>query len=193
MINKIENQIEESIQLKKIIITRKKLLKQIEKMAELLTKRLRKGNKLLVAGNGGSAADAQHFAAELVGRYKKERKGYPAISLSTDTSFLTAYSNDYDFKEVFARQIEALGSKDDIFVGITTSGNSENVIRGTNKAKEKGLFTIALTGKSGGKMKEISDLTLIVPSQNTPRIQEAHILIIHILCEMIEQKLVKNA
>jgi len=147
------------------------------------------GSKLLIAGNGGSAADSQHFAAEIVGRYKKERRGYPAIALTTDTSILTAWGNDYDFESVFSRQIESLGQQGDIFLGISTSGNSKNVILAVKKAKEMGMITIGLLGNNGGNLKDLVDMSIIVPSTNTARIQEVHITIIHILCEEIEHEL----
>ena len=138
-------------------------------------------------GNGGSAADAQHIAGELVGRFKKERKAIPAISLSTDTSILTAIGNDYGFEKVFERQIEALGNKGDVVIGISTSGNSENVYRAMKLAKKMGLTTIGLLGNDGGKIKNLSDIALVVPSKNTPRIQETHITIGHIICEGVER------
>lgn len=147
------------------------------------------GSKVLLAGNGGSAADAQHFAAELVGRYKRERRGYPAIALSTDTSVLTAIGNDYSFNEIFSRQVDALGKKGDIFIGFSTSGNSENIIKAIKKAQEKELTTMAFLGKGGGATKGLSDYEVIVPSDNTPRIQEVHGLMIHMLCEELDKAL----
>lgn len=138
-------------------------------------------------GNGGSAADSQHLAAELVGRFIKERKGLSAMALTTDTSILTAVGNDYGFDEVFSRQVEALVKPNDIVIGITTSGNSPNIIKAIHKAKEYGALTIGLTGKDGGQLNEICDHCLVIPSNNTARIQEAHILIGHILCEIIDE------
>jgi len=163
----------------------------LEKMIEKITECLERGNKILICGNGGSAADSQHFAAELVGRFKLERKGLPAIALTTDTSILTAIGNDYGFDHIFERQIEALGKEGDILVGISTSGNSENVIRAVKKAKDMGVYTIGLLGKDGGKLKDLVDLSLIVPSNSTPRIQECHVLIYHIVCEEVERRLFK--
>jgi len=163
----------------------------IEKAAQIIINALKKGSKLLVFGNGGSAADSQHLVAELVGRFKKERKGIPAVALSTNTSTLTAISNDYGYEISFARQIEALGKKGDVAIGISTSGTAKNVIAAIKKAKEIGMLTIALTGKDGGNLKSVSDLAIIVKTSETPRIQEAHILIIHILCELIEDALSK--
>ncbi|CAJ99974.1 gmhA [Helicobacter acinonychis str. Sheeba] len=154
---------------------------------QLLIETLENEGKILICGNGGSASDAQHFAAELTGRYKLERKGLSAISLSTDTSVLTAIANDYGYEEVFARQVEALGNPQDILIGISTSGNSKNVLKAYEKAKDLGIKTISLVGRDGGKMKPLSDIALIVPSGDTPRIQEIHILIIHILCDCIER------
>ena len=164
----------------------------LEKMVEKITECLERGNKILICGNGGSAADSQHFAAELVGRFKLERKGLPAIALTTDTSILTAIGNDYGFDQIFERQVEALGKEGDILVGISTSGNSENVIRAVKKAKEIGIHTIGLLGKSGGKLKDLVDLSLVVPSNNTPRIQECHVLIYHIVCEEVEKRLLND-
>ncbi|MBB6066829.1 D-sedoheptulose 7-phosphate isomerase [Methanococcus maripaludis] len=155
----------------------------------IITNALKNGNKLLICGNGGSAADAQHFAAEIVGRYKLERKGYPAIALSTDTSILTAIGNDYGFEKIFERQIESLGTNGDILIGISTSGNSENVINAVNLAKNNGLCTIGLLGKDGGKLNNLVNLALVVPSNNTPRVQECHLTIYHVICEEVEKKL----
>ena len=163
------------------------LLNEIEILGKKLRNTLEKGNKILLMGNGGSAADCQHIAAELVGRFKEERKGLPAIALTTDTSILTAVGNDYSFEEIFARQIEALADKEDLIIGISTSGNSKNVIRGILKAKEIGCYTVGLLGKDGGKLKDLVDLAIIVPSNNTPRIQECHILIGHIVCEIVDK------
>ena len=161
----------------------------IEQAARRLIECYRAGGKLLVMGNGGSAADAQHFAAELVGRYMLERPAYPAIALSTDTSILTAVANDYGYPDVFRRQVEAHARPGDVVVGISTSGNSENVCRALALAKERGAVTIALGGGDGGRMKSLADIALIAPSKETPRIQEAHITIIHILCDLVEAAL----
>ncbi|WP_281746551.1 D-sedoheptulose 7-phosphate isomerase [Helicobacter suis] len=167
--------------------TLKTLIQEIEKVALFLIETLKQGHQILICGNGGSAADAQHFAAELTGRYKKERGGLAAIALSTDTSALTAIANDYGYHFVFARQVEALGKKGDCLVGISTSGNSENVLLALKKAKELGLSTLGISGHQGGKMRALCDFNLIVPSTDTPRIQEMHILIIHLLCDQIEK------
>jgi len=181
--------IKESIEVKKLLFDDAEILKTISDIIVALCGCLKGGGKILIAGNGGSAADAQHFAAELVGRYKLERKPYSAVALTTDTSFLTACSNDYDFKMIFARQVEALGRPGDVFVGISTSGNSLNIIEGIGAAKQKGLRTVTLLGKNGGKLKGTADFSIVVPSDNTPRIQEAHIMLIHIICEEIEKLL----
>ncbi|AFI04287.1 D-sedoheptulose 7-phosphate isomerase [Helicobacter cetorum] len=153
----------------------------------LLIETLENQGKILICGNGGSASDAQHFAAELTGRYKLERKGLSAISLNTDTSALTAIANDYGYEEVFSRQLEAIGVQKDVLIGISTSGNSKNILKAYEKAKDLGVRTLSLVGRDGGQMKALSDITLIVPSNDTPRIQEIHILIIHILCDCIER------
>lgn len=158
----------------------------IVEVAHLITRTLRQGNKILIFGNGGSAADAQHIAAEFVNRYLFDRAPLPALALTTDTSILTSISNDADFSLVFARQIEALGQKGDIAWGISTSGRSPNVIAGLRKAKERGMMTIALTGGDGGEVLAIADYGLNVDSTSTPRIQEVHITVGHILCELVE-------
>ena len=144
------------------------------------------GGKILIMGNDGSAADSQHIAAEIVGRYKKERKGMPAIALTTDTSILTSVGNDYGYDYIFARQVEALCRPEDLVIGITTSGNSANVVRGMEAAKEAGAVTVGLTGGSGGKLNAICDFNLVMPSSVTARIQEAHIFVGHSLCEILE-------
>ncbi|MGB2705574.1 MAG: D-sedoheptulose 7-phosphate isomerase [Candidatus Omnitrophota bacterium] len=187
MRTKIKRIIEESREVKTTLLAEANI-ELIEKTAEAMIESLRKGGKILVFGNGGSAADSQHFSAELVGRFKKERKALPAIALTVNTSTITALSNDYGYEVSFKRQIEALGKKGDLAVGISTSGTAKNVIEALKKAKNMGLLTVALTGKGGGQIKEIADLSLVVKSDNTPRIQEAHILIIHILCELIEDE-----
>ena len=152
------------------------------------------GKKLLIFGNGGSAADAQHIAAELTGRYKTERRGLPAIALTTDTSALTAIGNDYGYDRVFQRQVEALANEGDVIIGISTSGNSKNVILALEEAKKLGCKTIGFSGKGGGEMNEVCDINLVVPSDNTPRIQEMHIMIGHIICQSVdnEWEMVKN-
>jgi D-sedoheptulose 7-phosphate isomerase len=158
----------------------------LQKMAEVMIASLKNQGTIFWMGNGGSAADAQHMAAELMGRFKKERRALASTALTTDTSMLTAVSNDYSFDIVFARQLEALCKPHDIVMGLSTSGNSENVLRGIQTAKEIGAYTIGLSGHEGGKLKDVVDHCFVVPSKNTARIQEAHQLLCHILCEYVE-------
>ena len=161
-------------------------LTQIAASGRLICEALRAGKKILLCGNGGSAADAQHIAAELVGRYEQQRQAFPAISLTTDTSALTALSNDYGYEEVFARQVEALGNEGDVLIAISTSGKSPNIVRAAAKAKGMGCKTIALTGCSGEPLASQCDLAVVVPSERTARVQEAHITIGHLWCEMVD-------
>lgn len=165
---------------------------RIESAARAIIESLAGGGKLLVCGNGGSAADSQHMVAELVGRFKKERKPLPAIALTVNTSILTAIANDYSYDVAFARQIEALGRPGDVALGISTSGNSRNVVEALKTAKALGLKTIGLTGALGGDVARECDITIAVGSNDTPRIQESHLLVIHILCELIENELIKR-
>ena len=165
---------------------------KIEVAASVLAWALKTGKKVLFCGNGGSAADAQHLAAEFVGRYLLEREGLPAIALTTDTSILTAVANDYDFANVFARQVQALGNNGDVLIGISTSGDSPNVVRAIEVAKAKGLATIGFTGQGGGKMRELCDVCLAVDSKVTARTQEMHILMGHILCELLDGVLINH-
>lgn len=164
---------------------------QIAEAAEIIFNAFKNGNKLLVMGNGGSAADSQHFVAEMIGRFKMERASLPAIALSTDTSILTCLGNDYGFDTIFRRQIEGLGGEGDVVIGISTSGNSPNVREALLLARKKGCKTIALLGGNGGSIKELCDLALIIPSTDTPRIQEGHITTIHIICDLVEKTLFK--
>ncbi len=189
MIEQIKKQISESIQTKQELLQNHELLLNIQKVAELSIKIYADSGKMLLAGNGGSAADAQHIAAELVGRYAFDRASLSAIALTTDTSALTAIGNDYGYDQIFSRQLEGLGSSGDIFIGISTSGNSRNIINAFKSAKQKKITTVALTGRDGGEMAKISDISIVVPSSQTPRIQEAHILIGHILCDIIEREI----
>jgi D-sedoheptulose 7-phosphate isomerase len=161
----------------------------IVQFVDILCSTLSGGNKVLVMGNGGSASDAQHFAAEIVGRFKMERRALPAIALSTDTSILTAVGNDYGFDRIFARQVEALAQPGDLVMGISTSGKSKNVIIALEAAREIGCRTIGLLGGDGGSIAGLTDLALVVPSKDTPRIQEGHITIIHIVCDLLEKRL----
>lgn len=162
---------------------------KLEMASKLAVETLRNGNKILLCGNGGSAADAQHIAAELTGRYKTERRGLPGIALTTDTSALTAIGNDYGYDRVFDRQVEALAQKGDLLIGISTSGNSKNVINALKVAKEMGCKTLGLTGRDGGAMNSLCDINLIIPSNDTPRIQEMHILFAHTICQIIDNEL----
>jgi D-sedoheptulose 7-phosphate isomerase len=165
------------------------LIPAIEQASHMLIDTLKHGNKILLCGNGGSASDAQHIAAELTGRYKSERRGLPGIALTTDSSALTAISNDYGYDRVFDRQVEALAQKGDLIIGITTSGNSQNVLNALTTGKALGCRTLGLSGKDGGKMNKVCDLNIVVPSNDTPRIQEMHILIGHTLCQAVDNEL----
>ena len=165
------------------------MTEKLEIASKLAIETLKNGNKILLCGNGGSAADAQHIAAELTGRYKTERKGLPGIALTTDTSALTAIGNDYGYDRVFDRQVEALANKGDLLIGISTSGNSTNVINALKVAREMGCKTLGLTGRDGGAMNELCDINLVVPSNDTPRIQEMHILFEHTICQIIDNEL----
>lgn len=162
-------------------------LAAIEKMAMICKAAIRNGYKILLCGNGGSAADSQHIAAEFVGRFVKERCGLSAIALTTDTSILTAIGNDYGYDEVFRRQVEALGRKDDVLIGISTSGNSGNVVKAFEQAAKQGITTLAFTGAKESKMSELADVTIRVPAPVTARVQECHIMIGHIICEAIDE------
>lgn len=158
----------------------------IFKACEIVVDTLKSGKKILICGNGGSAGDSQHFAAELSGRYKKERAGLAGIALSTDTSAITAIGNDYGYEYVFSRQLEAIGNSGDLLVAISTSGNSQNVINALKSAKYKGIKTLGLSGKGGGVMNEFCDLNIVIPSNDTARIQEGHIFIIHTICQAVD-------
>ncbi len=179
--------IEEGIKLRQII---KNDEANIVKVGEEIAKSIDEGNKVLICGNGGSAADAQHFAAELIGRFEQERKAFPAVALTTDTSILTAVANDYGYETIFKRQVEGLGIKDDFFIGISTSGNSANVMKAVEKAHELNMKTVSLTGKDGGKLKALTHFNIHVPGDNTARVQEGHITILHILADIIERELI---
>lgn len=170
----------------------KTLTVKISATVTLLQDALSNGRKLLVMGNGGSAADAQHFAAEIIGRFKLERPALPAIALTTDSSVLTAIGNDYGFEAVFSRQVEGLGLPGDVVFGISTSGNSPNVLAALSRARDLGCKTVALLGRDGGTIKTVADISIIVPSNDTPRIQEGHITIIHIICDLLEKRIFKG-
>jgi D-sedoheptulose 7-phosphate isomerase len=190
MIKKIKNIIKESIQVKEKLL--KNQSREIYRAAKLIISCLKKGGKVIIFGNGGSAADSQHIVAELVGRFQKERKPLPAIALTTNTSILTAIANDYNYESVFQKQIEALANKKDVVIGISTSGKAKSVINGIITAKRMGIKTISLTGKKGTQFAKLTDISIVVPSEVTARIQESHITVGHILCELIEEKLFKN-
>jgi D-sedoheptulose 7-phosphate isomerase len=175
-----------------VILDSKKLSKQIENSITLIIKSIKKGNKIVLFGNGGSAADAQHMAAEFIGRFMKERKSFPAIALSTDSSIITAIGNDYSFEKIFSRQAESLVKKGDVIIAISTSGESKNILEGMKTSKKLGAKIISLTGENGIKMEKNSDIFLNVPSTITSRIQEVHRTIIHIICEMVENELSKR-
>ena len=179
--------IHESIQVKEALL--RTMVPQIVEAAERIVQSYRAGGKLILFGNGGSAGDAQHIAAELVGRFERERRALPAIALTTNSSILTAIGNDYSYEKVFSRQIEAWAHPGDVVVGISTSGNSSNVLQGIDAAKLKKAFTVGLTGEKGGKLAPQVDLCLKVPSSNVARIQESHIMIGHLLCLLIDQNL----
>jgi|TARA_Y100000780_G_C13638594_1_gene399550 D-sedoheptulose 7-phosphate isomerase len=182
----IINQIRESADVKNTMIVAS--VEDIEKAAEMMVAAVQNGNKILWCGNGGSAADAQHMAAELMGGLRShDRPAIQSIALTTDTSFITAWSNDTDYESIFSRQIEGLGSTGDILMAISTSGNSRNVVKAVESCKEKGITVIVLTGKTGGVLKDMGDVTISIPSDDTQRIQEGHLLAEHILCEMVEK------
>lgn len=187
MMETIKQQLLESAAVKQRVA--ETLTEQIAEAARMIIESYRNDGKLILFGNGGSAADAQHLAAELVGRFKMERAALPAIALSVNTSIVTALGNDYDYDIIFARQIEAWVKSGDIVIGLSTSGNSSNVISGIEKANSLDAKTIGLTGRDGGQLAKIVDLALIVPSADTPRIQEAHITIGHVICDIIERTL----
>ncbi|MDD5617751.1 MAG: D-sedoheptulose 7-phosphate isomerase [Candidatus Omnitrophica bacterium] len=184
MKDKIKNIIKDSIAVKEKLIL--SCLEDVQKIAELCIKTLQGNGKIILCGNGGSAADSQHLAAELVVRFKKDRKAIAAIALTTNTSIITAIGNDYGYEKVFSRQLEALANKNDLLIAISTSGKAKNVAEAIKKAKEMGIKTVALTGETGKEFAKSCDLSIIVPSTNTARIQESHICIGHILCEIIE-------
>jgi D-sedoheptulose 7-phosphate isomerase len=185
----ITTSIEESIKVKQALLEDKDLLHHIAEVIQEFVSALRSGHKILLFGNGGSAADAQHIAAEFVGRFQMERTPLPALALTVNTSALTGIGNDYAYEEVFSRQIEALGGAGDVAVGISTSGKSPNVLKALAAAKVKGLVTVALTGRFGKMLQEVSRYCLCVPSDQTPRIQESHILIGHIISQVTEWEL----
>lgn len=187
IIDELHSQIQENIDTSKGIIENS--LEVILQVGQRIVSAVKKGNKILLCGNGGSAADSQHIAAEFINRFRKERIPLPAIALTTDTSVLTCISNDYDYIFTFSKQVEALGKKGDVLIAISTSGNAKNVLEAVKSAGEKGVFTIGLTGNGGGKLKDAVDICIRIPSHDTPRIQEAHILVGHLLCDIVEKVL----
>jgi D-sedoheptulose 7-phosphate isomerase len=187
MRDKIKDIFMESIHIKEELLRNN--IGQMIEIADMAIDSLKKGGKIIIFGNGGSASDSQHIAAELVGRFKKDRTPLAAIALTTNTSILTSLANDYGYEVIFAKQVEALGGKNDIVIGISTSGKAKNVIQGIKQAAKMGLKTVILTGGDGGELAKAADVSLLVPSSVTARIQEAHITIGHIICEMIEEAL----
>lgn len=185
----IKGQIKDSISVKEKILGDEKLLEMIENAADIITKSYESGGKLLLCGNGGSAGDAQHIAGEMVARFRLERKALSAIAFNTNSSVVTAIGNDYEYNYIFERQVEAFGREGDVLLSISTSGNSESVVRAINKAKEMNISTVSLLGKDGGVCKGISDYAIVVPSDDTPRIQESHIMIGHIICDIVERRI----
>ncbi len=186
-VDRITSEIEESVNVKVSMMKDKKLIETVSKIIDEIVSALKRGRKILLCGNGGSAADAQHFAAELVGKFRKIRKALSAVSLTVNTSILTSIGNDFSFDDVFKRQVEAIGKEGDILIAISTSGNSKNVIEAVEQAKKMGIFTIGFTGKDGGKLAEICDIVVKVPSSSTPRIQEMHITLFHAICGIVEE------
>jgi D-sedoheptulose 7-phosphate isomerase len=189
MQSKIKSVIQASIDVKAKILDDVTVHHRIEEAVMQVVKCFQNGGRVYFAGNGGSAADAQHLAAEFTGRFYKDREPLPAEALHVNTSFLTAVANDYSYDEVYQRMIKAQGRAGDVFFGISTSGNSKNVVLAQEEAKRKGMYVISLTGETGGKMKDTSNILFNVPSTDTPRIQESHILIGHIICELVEEKM----
>ena len=188
----IKSLINSSIEVKQKVLKDPQLLKTIADSVDLITNALKKGNRIYFCGNGGSAADAQHLAAEFSGRFYKDRKALPAEALHCNTSYITAVANDYSYDVIYARLIEGIGEKGDVLIGLSTSGNSVNIVKAFEMARQKSISTIAFTGGSGGVLKSTSDLLINVPSSDTPRIQESHILIGHIICFLVEEKVFSN-
>lgn len=189
---RIANIIKSSIDVKERILNDAKLLSKINEAAELIVKTYKQGGRVFFCGNGGSAADAQHLAAELSGRFYFDRPPLAAEALHVNTSYITAVANDYAYDVIFSREVDAFGKEGDVLVGISTSGNSANVLKAFETAKGKGVLTIAMTGESGGKMASISDILINIPSNDTPRIQESHITIGHIICQIVEEELFQS-
>ena len=187
--NKIKDIIQASVNVKQQVLADEALQQRIAEAISIIVTAFNNGNKVLFCGNGGSAADAQHLAAEFSGRFYKDRKALPSEALHCNTSYLTAVANDYSYDVIYSRIIEGTGLKGDVLVGLSTSGNSGNILKAFEAAKEKGMTTIGFTGETGGKMKTVSDILLNVPSTDTPRIQESHIMIGHIICQLVEDQI----
>ena len=183
----IKNYIEKSIETKRNILENENILSKIRDVSLVIVDSLKNGGKVLICGNGGSAADSQHIAAELVGRLSFDRPGLPAMALTVDSSILTAVGNDYGYEMVFSRQVQACAQKGDVLIGISTSGNSKNVVNAILEAKEKGVFTVGFTGEKDGLISANADITIKIPSSETPIIQESHIMAGHIICAMVEK------
>lgn len=188
MSEQIKKIIAASIETKQQLLNDASVHQKLIEVIDVISKAFQNGNKVLFCGNGGSAADAQHLAAEFSGRFYKDRKALPAEALHCNSSYLTAVANDYSYDVIYARLVDGIGVKGDVVIGLSTSGNSKNIIKAFEVAKEKGIVTIGFTGASGGKMKEISDYLFNVPSNDTPRIQESHIMLGHIICQLVEEK-----
>lgn len=186
--NKIKDIIEESIAVKKLVLANEEMIANIDKITNATVDALKKGHRVYFCGNGGSAADAQHLAAEFSGRFYLDRDALPAEALHCNTSYLTAVANDYSFDVIYARLIKGLAHKGDVLFGLSTSGNSPNIVKAFETAREKGVITAGFTGEGGGKLKVLSDYLFAVPSKNTPRIQESHIMIGHIICQLAEER-----
>ncbi len=187
MTSVITDRIRESIDVKERILSDEEILTKIQKAGKIVRDAMQNGHKVLLCGNGGSASDSLHIAGEFVGRFQKERESLPAIALNADVASLTSIANDYGYEHVFERAVEGYGNPGDVLLGISTSGNSENVILAMKKAREKGVLTIGLSGRNGGKMDALADVSIVVPSDCTARIQESHIMIGHIICELAEE------
>jgi D-sedoheptulose 7-phosphate isomerase len=190
--NRIQNIIQSSIDVKQQVLQNAELISTIEKAVDVITGAFQKGRRVYFCGNGGSAADAQHLAAEFSGRFYTDRKALPAEALHCNTSYLTAVANDYGYDAIYSRIIDGIGQEGDVLIGLSTSGNSKNIIAAFEKARGKKMITIGFTGSSGGKMKSCSDYLVNIPSTDTPRIQESHIMVGHIICQLVEEKIFPN-
>jgi D-sedoheptulose 7-phosphate isomerase len=192
MIEKIKNIVQASIDVKQTILANEQLIALVQEIADGMVEALKKGNRVYFCGNGGSAADAQHLAAEFSGRFYTDRDALPAEALHCNTSYLTAVANDYSYDVIYARLIKGIGLRGDYLVGLSTSGNSANIIKAFEVCREKGINTVGFTGATGGAMKELSDFLVNVPSTDTPRIQESHIMLGHIICQLVEEQYFKT-